>query len=31
MVGVVGVAGLADYAASKFAAFGFDESLRMVS
>jgi all-trans-retinol dehydrogenase (NAD+) len=27
--GLIGVAGLADYCASKFAAFGFDEALRM--
>jgi all-trans-retinol dehydrogenase (NAD+) len=27
--GLIGVRGLADYSASKFAAFGFDESLRM--
>ncbi|MDR2618807.1 MAG: SDR family oxidoreductase [Treponema sp.] len=27
--GLIGVKGLADYSASKFAAFGFDESLRM--
>jgi all-trans-retinol dehydrogenase (NAD+) len=27
--GIIGVRGLADYSASKFAAFGFDESLRM--
>ena len=27
--GLIGVAGLADYAASKFAAFGFDESIRV--
>lgn len=27
--GLIGVSGLADYSASKFAAFGFDESLRM--
>jgi len=27
--GIVGVHGLADYCASKFAAFGFDESIRM--
>jgi all-trans-retinol dehydrogenase (NAD+) len=27
--GIIGVRGLADYCASKFAAFGFDESLRM--
>jgi all-trans-retinol dehydrogenase (NAD+) len=27
--GVVGVTGLADYSASKFAAFGFNEALRM--
>jgi all-trans-retinol dehydrogenase (NAD+) len=27
--GLIGVTGLADYSASKFAAFGFDESLRM--
>jgi all-trans-retinol dehydrogenase (NAD+) len=27
--GIVGVTGLADYSASKFAAFGFNESLRM--
>ena len=27
--GIIGVKGLADYCASKFAAFGFDESLRM--
>jgi all-trans-retinol dehydrogenase (NAD+) len=27
--GLIGVAGLADYSASKFAAFGFDESMRM--
>lgn len=29
MAGIVGVAGLADYCASKFGAVGFDESLRM--
>jgi len=27
--GIIGVKGLSDYSASKFAAFGFDESLRM--
>jgi all-trans-retinol dehydrogenase (NAD+) len=27
--GIIGVRGLSDYSASKFAAFGFDESLRM--
>jgi len=27
--GIVGVTGLADYSASKFAAFGFDEAIRM--
>jgi all-trans-retinol dehydrogenase (NAD+) len=27
--GIIGVTGLADYSASKFAVFGFDESLRM--
>jgi all-trans-retinol dehydrogenase (NAD+) len=27
--GILGVSGLADYSASKFAAFGFDEALRM--
>jgi all-trans-retinol dehydrogenase (NAD+) len=27
--GIIGVTGLADYCASKFAAFGFDEALRM--
>jgi all-trans-retinol dehydrogenase (NAD+) len=27
--GIIGVSGLADYCASKFAAFGFDEALRM--
>ena len=29
MAGIIGVAGLADYCASKFGAVGFDESLRM--
>jgi len=29
MAGVVGYPGLADYCASKFAAYGFNESLRM--
>ena len=27
--GLIGVSGLVDYCASKFGAFGFDESLRM--
>ena len=29
MLGMAGVAGLADYCASKFGAFGFNESIRM--